>query len=209
MAAGLPVLLLAAGASRRFGASKQLASIDGVPMVRRVACDALEAGGPVIVVLGAHATEVGTALSGLPLQIVLNPSWERGMGDSLAAGARALGEQHREASGVLVLLGDQPRVGGTALKRMIALHRDQPRRILATAHSDTAGPPALFPRDLFDALASCCGERGARDLLQAHAARLLLLHDIDARDVDTRDDLSRLGAADAGVMDRGRTPGAG
>lgn len=193
MAATLPVVLLAAGESRRFGGRKQLATIDGVPMLRRVASEALDAGGPVIVVLGAHADEVGAALSGLPLQLVLNRSWAAGMGDSLAAGMRALGQHRRTASGVLVLLGDQPRVGSAALQRMIEIHRRRPDRILATTQAGTAGPPALFPRDLFDALAACRGERGARDLWRTHADRLLLQHDIDARDVDTREDLAGLG----------------
>ena len=73
------ILLLAAGEGRRYGGIKQLADIQGEPMVRRAARAALGHGVPVVVVLGAHAEQVGpcstTCLYGLPASTVGCKVW--------------------------------------------------------------------------------------------------------------------------------------
>lgn len=186
------IVLLAAGESRRFDGIKQLVEIDGEPMLRRAAQAALCCGVPVIAVLGAQADRVGAALSGLPLHVVLHADWTLGMGSSLAAGMRVVEQRHAEASAVLVALADQPRVDGDALQRLLARHAEAPDRILATAYAGKAGPPAVFPRDCFAALAACKGDQGARNVLAAQQARVQLQYDIDARDVDTPGDLVTL-----------------
>lgn len=197
MNAGAPVIvLLAAGEASRFGSLKQLATIDGEPMVRRAAQQTLACGVPVLVVLGAGAERVVPVLADLPLQTVMHDGWCDGLGSSLAAGVHAVQSTHAQASGMLVMLADQPRLGTTLLAHLLALHAQSPTQIIATAQAGRAGPPALFPRADFAALATISGPHGARDWLRREAARVLLVEPAscgaDLSDIDTPDDLCRI-----------------
>ncbi|AND68495.1 hypothetical protein ATSB10_10410 [Dyella thiooxydans] len=187
------ILLLAAGEGARFGGIKQLAPVDGEPMIRRCARQALACGVPVLALLGAHADAVAPVLADLPLDVHVHPGWSQGMGDSLAAGVREVQARHPCTSGVLVTLADQPRIGLRLLPALLQAHARSPRRIIATALDGRAGPPALFPRDDFAALAALTGAHGARGLLQREADRVTRLdprdHDADLLDIDTPDDL--------------------
>lgn len=187
-----PVVLLAAGAGQRYGGIKQLASIDGEPMLRRVARSLLELGAPLIVVTGAHADAVEPALAGLPVRIERHAGWADGMGGSLAAGVRCAIKDFPQATGALLCLADQPLLELALLRRMQARHAAAPDSILATAQGDGVGPPALFPRDCFKILANWSGERGARALLEREAQRVERFVASELVDVDTPDDLQRV-----------------
>ena len=84
-------IVLAAGASTRYGQPKQLLDWRGTPFVRVVAQTALSAGlDPVLVVTGAYAEEVEAVLQGLPVQIVRNEAWGEGQASSIRASINAL-----------------------------------------------------------------------------------------------------------------------
>lgn len=200
MNASSPVIvLLAAGEASRFGSLKQLAMIEGEPMVRGASRQALACGVPVLAVLGAGAERVASALADLPLQTVVHEGWRDGLGSSLAAGVRAAQQAHPQSSGVLVMLADQPRLGTALLAHLLALHAQSPTQIIATAQPGGAGPPALFPRSELDALAETRGQHGAREWLRRDPARVRLVDpthcSADLRDIDTPDDLHRFTAS--------------
>ena len=182
-------LLLAAGAGSRFGGAKQLADIGGEPMVRRVARALLDTDAPLIVVTGAYADEVENVLDDLPLSVARCEDWQLGMGNSLATGANELMRMFPHASAVLVALADQPLLGTAVFRAMLERHRHAPDRVLAAAHEGIQGPPVLFPRDCFAALATLSGPKGARVVLQREAARVELFAAGNVVDVDTPDDL--------------------
>lgn len=188
----VPIVLLAAGAGKRYGGIKQLALIDGEPMLRRVAHRLLEIGVPVIVVTGAHVTEVEPALDGLPLAIERHPGWAEGMGSSLAAGIRRVVADFPDATGTLLCLADQPLLDIELLQRMLARHRAAAEAILATTQGSNDGPPVLFPRDCFAALAKWSGAHGARALLEHEAQRVEHFSTSSMVDVDTPADLRRV-----------------
>lgn len=183
------IVLLAAGESRRFGAIKQLAPIDGEPMVRRAARTALGTGASVVVIIGAHADVVGQALADLPVHLCLHDDWAAGMGSSLAAGIHEVGTRFPHASAALVCLADQPLMTARLLTDMLARHRQADDRVLATAYGGNAGVPALFPRDCFASLLQLSGAEGARARLRQMAARVELFPDSAGPDVDTPADL--------------------
>ncbi len=80
-------ILLAAGNSSRYGKVKQLLDWHGQPFVRAVAKTALEAGcSPVIVVTGANAEQVESAVKDLDVIIVHNMDWKEGQASSIRAG---------------------------------------------------------------------------------------------------------------------------
>ncbi|HET6432808.1 nucleotidyltransferase family protein [Dyella sp.] len=192
MSASAPVIvLLAAGEGRRFGSAKQLAEVGGQAMLRRAVETAQATGLAVIVVTGAHAEAVEPLLADLPVQRLHHAQWREGMGSSLAAGMCHLRRHHPQASAVLVCLADQPLIDITILRAVLAEHGRVPERIVAVRHGDTAGPPALFPRQYFDVLAASSGDRGARALLAAEADRVSMIERANALDIDTPADLDR------------------
>jgi molybdenum cofactor cytidylyltransferase len=163
-------VVLAAGNASRFGAAKQVLSIDGTPMVRRAVLTALAAGlAPVVVVVGAHAQAVRESLAGLDIHFADNPDWMDGMGGSLAYGVNAALTQAPRLQVLMVLLADQPSIQPTDLQAMLEQHARHPDRILAAHYGGHSGPPCLFPASTFAELALLTGPEGARGVLKRHA----------------------------------------
>jgi molybdenum cofactor cytidylyltransferase len=164
-------VILAAGEARRYGSPKQLLSIDGEPMVRRIASNALAAGlRPVMVVVGSGAQRVRECLDLPDVHTVENIHWASGMGSSIAAGVRALMMQPTSWQSLMVMLADQPAIRVEDLARMLATHAQSPQRILACQHEGRFGPPCIFPWSHASELAALDGASGAHVLLQRHAA---------------------------------------
>lgn len=115
----IAAVILAAGASRRFGGAKLLQEIDGEPMVRRSARAYFEAGvTKTTVVLGARAGEVAKALSGLAVGTVLNEDWDSGeMFSSVKAGLEAAGSGCRW---ILVSPADLPGISAFVVSTFLA-----------------------------------------------------------------------------------------
>lgn len=184
------VLVLAAGAASRMGAPKQLLPWRGVPLVRHQTETALAAGlGAVSVVVGAHADGCRAALAGLPVAIVEHDGWREGIAASIRAGLAAACAADPELATVLLLLGDQPHAS-PALLRELARARGPGDEAAATHDGERLGPPALFARPLFPALAALRGDAGARALLRDPRLRVAAVPWPDAaRDLDTPADL--------------------
>lgn len=160
------VVVLAAGASVRMGAPKQLLPYRGTGLLRYSVETALGASeGPVVVVLGCSAEDFRPALDGLPVQIVENAEWKAGMGGSLRVGLEALLEEHPETGAVLILVCDQPLLSELVLKELIAAYRKGGHGIVASEYGGTLGVPALFDRVFFPDLLALHGREGAKGLI--------------------------------------------
>ncbi|GAB2562103.1 nucleotidyltransferase family protein [Dyella jejuensis] len=183
------ILLLAAGEGSRFGGAKQLALITGEAMVRRVARTLLEVDVPVLAVTGAYAEDVEAALDDLPLSVVRCEEWQLGMGHSLAAGVRELMRVFPAASAALICLADQPLLDAAFVHDLLQRHAQAPDRLLATVYRGVQGPPALFPRDCFAALADLSGTHGARSVLEQKSTRVEAFASEGMADIDTQEDL--------------------
>ncbi|TMM04722.1 MAG: nucleotidyltransferase family protein [Actinobacteria bacterium] len=108
-------IVLAAGEGSRFGGPKQLAQLDGRPLVEHVAAVLGAVCDRVVVVLGAHADEV---LAGARLDdVVVCPDWAAGTFASLRCGLAALGD---EPDAVVVALGDQPSLSRERIDAVLA-----------------------------------------------------------------------------------------
>jgi molybdenum cofactor cytidylyltransferase len=186
------LILLAAGASSRMGAPKQLLDFHGKPMLRHVTEVALAAGcSPVIVVLGAREEAIRPALLGLDVEIALNPRWTEGMGTSIQAGLCALGD--REVAGTILALADQPFVPSSFLRSLLEKHRESGRGIVAAQYADTVGVPAFFARAAFPLLRALPPEQGCKVVILESLAETFLVDCPDAaRDIDTPDDYRTL-----------------
>jgi molybdenum cofactor cytidylyltransferase len=184
-------VLLAAGASRRFGGPKLLARIGRKSLLRRMAeCALASRPAGCVVVLGARAGRLQRELDGLPVTVAVNRRWRFGLASSLAAGISAL---PRHARAVIVLLADQARVGPGDLQLLMAAWRIRPQAIVAAHARGVLQPPAILPRALFRDLRRLKGDRGARDLLR-DASHAVIAFEMPqaAEDLDVPEDLAAL-----------------
>lgn len=143
-------------------------------LLTRAARTALRArAGRVIVVLGAHADACQRALTGLPVEIVLNAAWGDGQASSLRAGLAYLAVAVAPPEAAIIMLCDQPRVSPELLDSLIARYRATRAPVVASRYApDVVGPPALFDRTLFAQLETLTGDVGARRVIEAHGADL-------------------------------------
>ena len=187
-------VILAAGASSRMGAPKQLMKYAGETLVRRAAGAAREAGcHPVVVVTGAYADLVTDELRGLDLRTAHNPEWESGMGSSIRAGFRAIAETSNQVAAVIIMLCDQPFVTRDVLSGLILAQRGSGSAIVASSYGSTVGVPALFGREFFGELLELEGESGAKQIIQKHSDRVQVLPFPQGEmDLDTPADFGRL-----------------
>lgn len=186
-------VVLAAGGSARLGFPKQLIVHDGEPLVRRTAKAVVEVGVcPVVVVLGANADMITSALIDLPsVTIVVNEDWSHGLASSLRVGVAAVLEDP-EWDAVLVTLADQPLVDSRALQRLVEAF-DGERRIVASAYDGIIGVPAVFGREHAEDLMNLTGDAGAGSWLRNRANDVTCVPlSAAAIDIDTAGHLARL-----------------
>ena len=190
-APGLHAIVLAAGASTRFGSAKQLVRIGDRPLLSLVAGRAAEVvGHALIIVLGAHAAELTALLKHSPASLVVNRDWREGLASSIRAGVARLPPS---CAGVMLVLADQACVTAEDLRRLAGAWRRQPISVAAAGYGATIGAPAIFPQHLFGELSQLKGVSGARLLLRRHADHLVKVPMASAAfDLDTPDDLLEL-----------------
>jgi len=169
------ILLLAAGQSSRMrGEDKLLRSVDGDPLLRRMAKEALAAGVPVHVVLPDGNEPRHAALNDLALDQITTKHWVEGMAASLREG---LGHVSSDAGAVIVALADMPDITTAHYTALITAWMDGNQETIcrATTREGTLGHPVLFPRRYFETLIGLSGDVGARALLRDPATDVTLV----------------------------------
>jgi molybdenum cofactor cytidylyltransferase len=194
----LAALVLAAGRSSRMGTvNKLLIGIDGKPMVRHAVEAVLDAGlAPIIVVTGHERERVAAALAGLPVTVVHNPAYAEGLSASLKAGLAALPD---DVDGVLVGLGDMPRVRSTEIERLVAAFNPvEGRAIIVPSRNGKRGNPVLWAKRFFPEMRLAAGDVGARHLIGAYpeaVAEIEMASDGVLTDIDTPQALAKLASS--------------
>ncbi|ATY33657.1 nucleotidyltransferase family protein [Sphingomonas psychrotolerans] len=181
------LILLAAGRSLRFTDADKLAepfldkplayhlvtALENVPFLTRIAV--------------VSATSLDFAALGYRVEPSLDPSL--GQARSLCHGVSAA--KAAGADAVLVALADMPRVTAAHIYRMFDA-ADGADTIVASSDGVQPGPPALFGRNLFDALLDLKGDEGGRELIKR--GHHVVTSPAELVDVDTREDLHKLRA---------------
>ena len=188
-------VVLAAGASTRFGRNKLLLNFDGESLARRAARTALSAAlDPVVCVLGHEAERIRKELAGLPVRVVINEAPEKGLNSSITAGIAALPES---AAAAIVQLADMPFVSAAMLRRLVDAFRRTGAPLVASNYGGIHAPPALYARDLFPELAEAEGEGAGRRVARRHEKELVRVEWPAAAlvDVDREEDWKRMCAA--------------
>ena len=168
----LACVLLAAGASTRFGGCKQLALLNGKALLSR----ALDTLAPLFtehlhVVLGANREQI-QAVIGSEVSIVEHDDWAAGIGSSIARGV-SFATGREQYDGVLVALADQPLITRADYQQMVSKFDGE--RIVASQYDHQLGAPTLFPATLFAELTRLEGDSGAKRLLSLHSSSVLAL----------------------------------
>ena len=199
----LHAIVLAAGASTRFGSPKQLVRINGRPLLHAVVSRAVAvAGHSVSVVLGANANQLAGLLGHSGAAVIINREWQEGIASSLRAG---LTQVPGSADGVLILLADQPAISAEDLRRLVQQWRRHPEGLVASQYAQSIGVPAIFPRWCLRELSELRGDRGAQLILMRHLDRVTRMALPNAAlDIDTPEDLLALEAAK--ILPDGQTP---
>ena len=152
-------ILLAAGASTRFGSPKLLVQIDGEPLLLRTVRAFLSAGvDELVVVTGAEAEllrkvmkgtgkrEVGTASGRTDVRLVENPHWAAGMFSSVKTGLRAASQK---ATRITISPADLPFLRSGSLRRLLdASEKTDEKTLVVPTHAQRRGHPLVIPAAL-------------------------------------------------------------
>ena len=182
-------LVLAAGEGARFGGPKQLAELDGRPLLEHAlaAIAAVPAIERVVVVLGARADEIRAEVDLQGAEPVVCASWDEGQAASLRTGLERLGE----VDAAVITLGDQPRITPEVIA--LALESFDGKRPVRTVYGGKPGHPVVLPGWMIPRVIALEGDVGARVLLdEAGALEVEAGHLASAADVDTPADLEGL-----------------
>lgn len=175
-------VILAAGASSRYGTPKAAVRIGSRTMLGVVADTAIAAGlDPLIVVAPSSLQAPETAI------VVRNDEPERGLSRSLQLGLAAVPP---DAEAAIVLLADQPTVDVPLLQDLDGWRGGSP--IVATRADGVVGPPVLLEREAFGLVDGLVGNVGLRELLLNDPTLVTPVDHAGIPDVDTVDDLQRI-----------------
>lgn len=185
---GIGAIVLAAGGSSRLGAPKQLVEFRGETLIRRAAKAALESVcDRVVVVVGSR--EMRREIDDLPVCVVENENWRRGISSSIRAGLAQISSQ----DGVIITLCDQPFMTARVLNELISTHCKTRCPIIASTYGTTRGVPAFFAPELFDELVSLTEDEGARRIIASHPEKVATVEfPQGAIDIDTLEDYKHL-----------------
>ncbi|MEA2422482.1 MAG: molybdenum cofactor cytidylyltransferase [Thermoleophilaceae bacterium] len=183
-------LVLAAGGSSRLGRPKQTLPLGDTTLLGHV-LDCARACGfdQLVVALGGGSGEVRANVDLTGTTAVENHSYGEGCSSSIAAALPALDER---CDVLVLMLGDQPGVGPTAVRTLLARLGDAP--IAVARYEDGRGHPFAFRRRRVPELAELHGDKAVWKLIERRAADV-----VDVRvpgrvppDVDTWEDYEAL-----------------
>ncbi|HEX6746166.1 MAG TPA: nucleotidyltransferase family protein [Longimicrobium sp.] len=159
-------VVLAAGASTRFGRNKLLIEIDGETLLHRAVRRAGEAGlDPVLVVVGHEAERAMAEIADLPCRAVHNPDFAQGQNSSVRAGIAAV---PADAAAAVIILADMPFVTAEMIAALVDRFRATGAPLVISEYEGVHAPPTLYSRTLFAELAAVEGERCGKHVVKQH-----------------------------------------
>jgi molybdenum cofactor cytidylyltransferase len=193
MTARTGAVILAAGMSSRMGEAKQLLRLGQNTLLDKVV-DIVRTSRAheIVLVLGHQAETIQKQLGIKDLKIVINESYQQGMGTSLRSGLAALSP---ETNGALIVLADQPFLRAQTLDLLIDHYEQSGAQIVIPIYKGFRGNPVLLDRSVFLEVMALTGDIGCRAIFGNHVEGIVKVPVDDIGillDLDTKDDVEKL-----------------
>ncbi|MCL4505696.1 MAG: nucleotidyltransferase family protein [Chloroflexi bacterium] len=188
------VIILAAGASSRYGANKLLLPFGGGTVISTVVSTvARSTARPIVVVTGHEPEQVQAALAPLelPVDFAHNPDYRSGeMLSSIKIGLRTMMAATPAPQAIMIALGDQPLLRADVIDRLLAAFEQNCGDLIAPRFGlhGQRGHPVLIGRKWWDAVLALPPDSNVRELLRANRdslTQLVVSNDSILGDVDT------------------------
>jgi molybdenum cofactor cytidylyltransferase len=155
-------LVLAAGGSSRLGRPKQTLPYNGTTLLGHVLGSARACGfDQLVVAIGGAADDVRAKVDLSGAELVENREYGEGCSSSIAAALPALDPR---CDVLVLMLGDQPGVGPTAVRTLLARHGGAPMAV--SRYEDGRGHPFAFRRSVFPELGELHGDKAVWKLIE-------------------------------------------
>ena len=185
----LGIVLLAAGAGKRFGGNKLTAQVHGKPMYLWAMenIEEMKTELPAVVVTGPP--EIVSAAEAKGMIAIFNGQPELGISLSIRLGIEAVIQEDRKVDGILFMVCDQPWLEKTTLVRLMS---EFDGGILALSYGERRGNPVIFSREYLKELSELSGDIGGRQVMARHRENVRFLEVNDEKelqDIDKREQI--------------------
>lgn len=156
----ITAILLAAGGSKRLGQPKQLIPYKNELLINYI-IDQIRLGGitDIRIVLGSHFSEIKEHIKDKRVEVVHNPSWEKGISSSIKCGLNNL-KPGTEA--VVFFIVDQPFLKPKLIARILKKFSTSEANIIAACVSGQIVHPVLYRKEVFAKLLELKGDIGGK-----------------------------------------------
>ena len=190
-------IILAAGASTRFGEPKQLLRLKDKCLLEWVLDAALHSElNRIVLVLGYSHQKIlqtlGEKKRHAKLLLAINPQYKKGQSHSLNLGLSKVKDDYPAA---MFLLGDQPMLDAATINILLERFWAVGKDICVPTCRGKRKTPAIFSRRFYPRLLEIKGDTGARKLIEENPDRVLTVemdNPICFIDIDTQQDFESL-----------------
>ena len=167
----LSAIIPCAGLSARMGRFKPLLPLGEKPVVVRV-IEAIHHADPqeIHTVLGHRAEALELIVKKAGALVIHNPNFAQGMFSTVRVGVKRLAGA---CDAFILLPADIPLVRPATIKRLAAISRRHPGRLIYPVFLGRRGHPPVIPADLIPSILSHNGDGGLRRILENHEDRAL------------------------------------
>lgn len=158
-------VVLAAGLSSRMGRQKLLLPWEESTVIEKVIDTLISSGvSEIVVVTGRDAEQISKLLSVKNIQTVFNPEFANGnMVTSLVTGLREL---QGKVDAALMVLGDQPQMQESTVRRVVEEWKRNPVSLCIPSHQMRRGHPWVIPGKMWDNLFHLEPQQTMRDFIR-------------------------------------------
>lgn len=187
------VMILAAGEASRMGKAKMLLPFKEKTILEHIVEEVIDlVPNEIVLVTGHYHDKITEVIEHPEVRRVYNAAYQNGMSSSIQTGLDAMLQNNPGIDFLLILVADQPFLHKELMQKMIQLHSETKKGLVAASYQGVAGTPLLLSAKYFDKLYQLKGDKGARVILQDFSSDLTTVHfELGWLDIDTASDYNR------------------